>query len=95
MADITLVCRLQCRTDTAANWTSQNPVLLQGELGYESDTKKSKLGDGSTVWANLSYLPTSSFVLPAGGQAGQALVSDGQGGCQWGWIAAGNTYIPT
>ena len=35
--------QIQKRRDTAANWTSNNPVLAQGEEGIETDTKKSKL----------------------------------------------------
>jgi hypothetical protein len=46
---------IQLRRDTAANWTSANPTLAAGELGYETDTKKIKLGDGSTAWNSLAY----------------------------------------
>ena len=35
------------RRDTAANWTSVNPVLLAGEIGIETDTYKFKIGNGS------------------------------------------------
>lgn len=45
------------RYDTAANWTSAGTTLLAGELGIESDTGKIKIGDGSTAWASLSYIP--------------------------------------
>ena len=48
--------RIQIRRDTAANWTSANPTLTQGELGVETDTQKLKIGDGSTAWTSLSYL---------------------------------------
>ena len=47
---------IQIRRDTAANWTSANPTLAQGELGVETDTLKIKIGDGSTTWASASYL---------------------------------------
>lgn len=47
--------QLQIRQDTAANWTSSDPVLAVGEMGYESDTGKFKIGDGSTTWGNLVY----------------------------------------
>lgn len=43
------------RNDTAANWTSLNPVLKKGEVGIESDTDKFKIGDGTTAWSSLSY----------------------------------------
>ena len=47
--------RIQLRHDTAANWTSVNPVLLDGEVGIETDTRKQKIGDGSTAWNSLPY----------------------------------------
>lgn len=47
--------KIQLRRDTAANWTSVNPVLLEGEVGLELDTGKSKVGDGSTAWNSLAY----------------------------------------
>lgn len=47
--------RIRLRRDTAANWTSENPVLLAGEMGIETDTRKYKVGDGSTAWTGLSY----------------------------------------
>lgn len=46
---------IQLRRDTAANWTSANPVLAEGELGFETDTLLYKIGDGSTAWASLTY----------------------------------------
>ena len=47
--------RIQMRRDTAENWVNYNPVLLAGEPGYEIDTKRFKIGDGITPWANLPY----------------------------------------
>jgi hypothetical protein len=43
------------RRDSAANWTSVDPVLSAGEIGLESDTDKIKLGDGSSSWTELDY----------------------------------------
>lgn len=43
------------RHDTAANWASANPVLAQGEMGIETDTRKFKFGDGTTAWTDLAY----------------------------------------
>jgi len=57
------------RRDTAANWTSNNPVLEAGQLGLETDTLKIKFGDGTTAWTSLSYA--------AGGGGG---ISDGDKG---------------
>jgi hypothetical protein len=47
--------QIQLRRDTAASWTSTNPTLAQGEFGFETDTNKLKLGDGSTAWNSLAY----------------------------------------
>lgn len=56
--------RWQTKRDTAANWTSNDPVLLNGEIGFETDTNKIKIGDGSTAWTSLAY-----FGGAAGGTA--------------------------
>ena len=42
--------------DTAANWTVINPILQKNIFGIESDTKRVKLGDGSTAWTSLTYM---------------------------------------
>lgn len=47
--------RIQFRRDTAANWTAYNPILLEGELGFELDTDQYKLGDGIHTWSALPY----------------------------------------
>lgn len=54
--DKTVKARFKQRADTAANWTAKNPVLLQGEIGYESDTNNLKVGDGKSAWASLPYV---------------------------------------
>lgn len=46
---------IQIRRDTAANWTSVNPTMATGEIGFETDTKKLKVGDGSTAWTSVGY----------------------------------------
>lgn len=62
MATKTINGQVKSRTDTAANWTSVNPVLLAGELGIESDTHRMKAGDGTTAWSSLPYLQGPSNV---------------------------------
>ena len=47
--------RIVLRQDTAANWTKYNPLLLNGEFGFEEDTDKLKLGDGVHKWRDLPY----------------------------------------
>lgn len=50
-----MATKIQMRRDTAANWTTQNPVLAQGEFGFETDTEQLKIGDGTTTWTSLAY----------------------------------------
>jgi hypothetical protein len=50
-----MATKIQLRRDTAANWEASNPVLSQGEPGFEIDTGKVKHGDGVTDWRKLAY----------------------------------------
>ncbi len=52
---ITLAYRIVLRQDTKSNWDSNNPILLSGEFGYETDTNKVKFGNGVSKWDELSY----------------------------------------
>ena len=54
---------IKLRRDTAANWTSNNPVLAAGEPGVESDTTKIKYGDGTTAWNSLGYVTGGATTL--------------------------------
>jgi len=54
--------QLQQRRGTAASWTSTNPTLAAGEIGFESDTGKIKIGTGSTAWNALAYTASSTAV---------------------------------
>ena len=73
--------RWQCKRDTAANWTSNNPVLLSGEWGVETDTKKLKMGDGATAWNGLAYdfSPQNNVAITGGSITGitDLAVADG------------------
>ena len=55
MADRTLNIRIQLRNDTAENWNTKNPLLLKGEMGVETDTGKTKIGNGTAHWKDLKY----------------------------------------
>ena len=54
-----MATRMQQRRGTAAQWISTNggdgPVLNAGEIGFESDTGKFKIGDGTNHWVDLNY----------------------------------------
>jgi len=50
-----MATRMQQRRGTAAQWTSADPVLAAGEIGFEIDTNQFKMGDGVNAWSDLSY----------------------------------------
>jgi hypothetical protein len=58
-----MATRMQQRRGTAAQWTSANPVLAAGEIGFETDTNKFKVGNGSTAWASLTYFVDGSIAF--------------------------------
>jgi hypothetical protein len=63
-----MATRMQQRRGTASQWTSANPVLNAGEMGWESDTNKFKIGDGTNHWDDLDYfIDINSTVNPAFG----------------------------
>ena len=77
-----VVTQIQARRGTAAQWTSANPTLAAGEWGYETDTGKVKIGNGSTVWNSLSYTGvgdiegvTAGTGISGGGTSGTVTVS--------------------
>ena len=65
--------RFQLRRDTAAIWSAINPVLLIGELAYETDTNKLKIGDGTNAWNDLPYFLDS--VESVNGKAGVVILT--------------------
>jgi Major tropism determinant N-terminal domain len=64
---------LQFRRGTAALWASQNPVLAAGEFGFETDTNKGKIGNGTTAYNSLSYVVGA---FPASQLSGNTLASN-------------------
>ena len=46
---------MQQRRGTATQWTTADPILAAGEIGFESDTNQFKIGDGINHWSDLSY----------------------------------------
>ena len=101
--------RIQIRRDTSSNWTSNNPILLQGEFGYELNTGYAKIGDGQTPWISLEYFggtgPTGStgstgvtgstgFGVPAGGSTGQFLIKSSDTDYDTAWTASLVSDVP-
>jgi len=57
---------LQVRRGTTSEWINANPTLSAGEWGYDSTTKRYKIGDGLTQWNSLPYasiLPNSNDLI--------------------------------
>ena len=54
--------QIQVRRGLAATWTSTNPTLAAGEIGFETDTGKFKIGTGSSTWSALSY--SAGYLAP-------------------------------
>jgi hypothetical protein len=50
-----MAIRMKQRRGTAAEWTSSNPVLAPGEIGFETDNNQFKIGDGVNQWDDLAY----------------------------------------
>jgi len=46
---------IKLRRGTASQWTSADPVLAAGEIGLETNTNRTKYGDGTTTWSALPY----------------------------------------
>jgi hypothetical protein len=55
-----MATRMQQRRGTAAQWTTANPILAAGEIGFETDTNKFKMGNGSSNWAALTYFSNNA-----------------------------------
>jgi hypothetical protein len=55
-----MATRMQQRRGTAAQWTAANPVLAAGEIGFETDTNKFKMGNGSSAWSALTYFANAA-----------------------------------
>jgi hypothetical protein len=98
---------IQFRRGTAAAWTSADPTLAEGEVGYETDTGKHKIGDGSTAWVSLDYVVSGLSDAPSDGTqyarkdgAWEAVAASG-GGLTWSvtgtgaTMTASNGYIVT
>lgn len=52
----------QLRRGASATWTKNNPLLAAGEPGYEVDTHKIKIGDGTSKWKDLPYIGEHNII---------------------------------
>jgi hypothetical protein len=95
--------KIQLRRDSAANWTTANPILAQGEIGLELDTQKFKMGDGTTAWTTLGYYTAgasgvssvtgTSPVVSSGGTTPAISLASGYGDTQNPYASKTANYV--
>ena len=61
MATKVIKTTFKVRRGLADSWKKQNPVLAYGEPGFEKDTYKLKIGDGTTEWNLLPYVNAEDY----------------------------------
>jgi hypothetical protein len=55
-----MATRIQVRRGTTSQWNTANPTLEEGEIGYNTTLGQMKIGDGTSVWADLDYIVNSA-----------------------------------
>lgn len=84
-----MAVQIQFRRDTSSNWNTVNPMLAQGEVGYDITEDKIKIGDGINYWTGLTYsqgangtngTSGTSGTNGASGSSGTSGVDGGGGG---------------
>ena len=55
-----MAVRIQMRRGTSTQWNNADPILNEGEIGYNSTLGQIKIGDGTSQWSALTYLATES-----------------------------------
>lgn len=68
--------RIQLRRDSSARWAEINPILLEGEVGFEIDTKLRKIGDGVHRWNELEYLKAENILQETGNSESATMSQD-------------------
>lgn len=84
MAEKTVNVKIKTKQDTATNWQTNNPVLSNGEQGWDSTNKRMKVGDGTSAWNSLDY--TDSVY-----HADSSLMSDTEFNALWREVSSGST----
>ena len=59
-----MIVTIQFRRGESTDWVTKNPILHNGEPGFEANTRKFKVGDGVTPWNDLAY--TTGATGPTG-----------------------------
>lgn len=79
---------IQIRRDTAANWTTANPVLAAGEIGFDTTNNQIKIGNGTLTWTALDYASGGASVLISA-----TAPADPEDGNVWYNSTEGTSYI--
>jgi Major tropism determinant N-terminal domain len=74
--------RIMFRRDSAANWTDFNPILHEGEFGFETDTGRYKIGMANLPWIDLPY----AIDVVHGESAYEVAVENGYTGTEAEWL---------
>lgn len=89
-SDLRRVKRIQQRRSLAEVLTAENPIFKTGEIVYEQDTGKFKIGDGKTAWSDLPYYVDAQKIT-------QLIIDNGggEGGVSaWVYDSDNNTLTP-
>jgi hypothetical protein len=57
--------RIQMRRGTTSEWNSADPILNEGEIGYNSTLTSFKIGDGTSLWSALDYYQAAADITPS------------------------------
>jgi len=83
--------RIKIRRDTALNWVASQaaspalPLLEQGEIGFELDSNRIKIGNGTSKWDDLPYISDNRLPPDAQGY----LKNNGNGTLTWAPLEGG------
>ena len=85
---------IKVRSDTSTNWSTTNPILETGEIGFEIDTGKFKIGIGNTAYNSLAIANGAgggtSEIPSQTGNSGKYLTTNGTS-LSWGIVSGGSS----
>lgn len=61
---------------TSETWEEYDPVLFEGEIGIESDTRRMKIGDGESRWSELTYVNSAPLTTEDITDDGNLFIND-------------------
>jgi hypothetical protein len=53
------------RRGTTSEWNTADPILNEGEIGYNSTLTSFKIGDGESLWSELDYYQAAADITPS------------------------------